>query len=116
MLGLGFGLVQVLNRPEPMPALLAVAPTEQATTMIAASVSNLPSPLSSTAAVAPQIREVHAAAKVIEPNYTVVAGDTLGRIASQYSTTIERIQAFNSQITDPRSLRIGARLVIPPPL
>ena len=116
LLGLGFGLVQVLTRPEPAPALLAVAPTEQTTPMVAASVSNLPNPLSTAPVIAPQLREVHASARVIEPNYTVERGDTLGSIANQYKTTVERIQAFNSQITDPRSLRIGTRLVIPPSL
>jgi nucleoid-associated protein YgaU len=117
LLGLGFGLMQVLTRPEQTPALLAVAPSEQATTMVAASVSNLPAnPLSAAAAIAPQLREVHAAARVIEPNYTVEAGDTLGRIAGRYNTTVDRILAFNGQISDPRSLRIGSKLVIPPPL
>jgi LysM repeat protein len=85
--------------------------------MVTASVGNLPAnPLSATAPNTTQVREVHAAARVIEPNYTVVQGDTLGGIARQYNTTVDRILAFNSQISDPRSLRIGARLVIPPPL
>ena len=33
----------------------------------------------------------------------------------RFSTTVERIQALNN-LSDPRALRIGARLVIPPPL
>ena len=52
---------------------------------------------------------------MIEPTYTVKAGDTLGRIATRYNTTVDRIQAFNN-IADARALRIGARLIIPPPL
>ena len=53
--------------------------------------------------------------RVIEPTYTVEAGDTLARIAARYNTTAERIQALNN-LADPRTLRIGARLIIPAPL
>ena len=51
----------------------------------------------------------------MEPNYTIEAGDTLGRIAVRFNTTVERIQALNN-LADPRALRIGTKLVIPPPL
>jgi hypothetical protein len=116
LLGLGFGLTQVLTRPDATPAMLTVATPEQSTTLVAASLSNAPAiPLNAPVAAA-AIREIHAAARIIEPNYTVEPGDTLGRIATRYNTTVDRILVFNSQITDPRSLRIGARLVIPPPL
>jgi LysM repeat protein len=63
----------------------------------------------------PRPREIQASARVIEPNYTIEAGDTLGRIAVRFNTTVERIQAWNN-LADPRTLRIGAKLVIPPPL
>jgi LysM repeat protein len=69
----------------------------------------------SMAPVTPAAREIQASAHVIEPTYTVEAGDTLGRIATRYNTTVERIQAFNN-IADARALRIGARLIIPQPL
>jgi LysM repeat protein len=114
LLAIGFGVVQVLTRPEPSTALQVAAPADQGSTLIAASI-NAPTPLG-TDAFAPPVRQIQAAAHALEPNYTVEAGDTLARIAARYNTTVERIQAFNSQITDPRSLRIGTRLVIPPPL
>jgi LysM domain len=113
LLGLGFGVVQMLSRPEPTAALLPISSTEQSTVLVAASVGP-PVALSLSTAL-PVAREIQASARLIEANYTVQAGDTLGRIASQYNTTVERIQAFNN-ITDARALRIGARLVIPPPL
>jgi hypothetical protein len=124
LLGVGFGVVQLLNRPEPTPALLSVSAPEQATTLSVASVGTPASvalnssisvaPLGTTAS--PANRSIQATARVIEANYTVEAGDTLARIAARYNTTVERIQAFNANLTDPRTLRIGARLVVPPPL
>jgi LysM repeat protein len=122
LLGLGFGLLQMINRPEPMPALLAfesssgsssngAAPTSLAGIQVAA-VAGPPQPLVAPAAEVP--RQIQASAKVLEPNYTVAAGDTLGQIAARFKTSVERIQALNN-LSDPRALRIGARLVIPPP-
>jgi LysM repeat protein len=120
LLGLGFGLLQMINRGEPSPALLAVSQAEPTaavgTTLNAAaigpSVQLVPSGLVSGE---PRQREIQASARVIEPNYTIEAGDTLGRIAVRFNTTVERIQALNN-LADPRTLRIGAKLVIPPPL
>jgi LysM domain len=119
LLGIGFGVVQLLTRPEPSPALLAVNPPEQATTLSVANVGTATSisvvaPLGTTSN--PANRAIQASARAIEANYTVEAGDTLARIAARYNTTVERIQAFNANLTDPRTLRIGAKLVIPPPL
>ena len=72
-------------------------------------------PNSSTAAPAADVpREIQATARVIQPSYTVQSGDTLGKIATQFNTTAERIQALNN-LADPRALRIGTKLVIPPP-
>jgi len=44
--------------------------------------------------------------------YVVRSGDTLSRIARQYGVTVRAIQERN-RISDPRSLRLGQRLVIP---
>jgi LysM repeat protein len=63
----------------------------------------------------PASRNIQASAKVLDANYTIVAGDTLVKIAQRFNTTVDRIQAFNN-LTDPRALRIGTKLVIPPPL
>jgi len=128
LLGLGFGLLQMINRPEPAPALLAIGqsePTAVSTNTLNASVTGsgpavqigpVGSPataLASTATDRPH--EVQATARTIDPNYTVAAGDTLGQIATRFNTTVERIQALNN-LADPRALRIGTKLVIPPPL
>src|SRR5204863_9098879 len=85
LLGLGFGLVQVLTRPDPASTALAIAPPDQGPTMVTASVGNLAAlALPNTSSLAAPMREIQAAARVIEPNYTVEAGDPLGRIATRY--------------------------------
>ena len=122
LLGLGFGLLQMINRPEPASALLAVEPSSALgsngapSTAVAgvqvAALAGPSQPLVSPAAELP--RRIQASAKILEPNYTVAAGDTLGQIAARFKTSVERIQALNN-LSDPRALRIGAKLVIPPP-
>jgi LysM repeat protein len=121
-------LLQIITRPEPAPALLNLGQTEPSAVAggtLNAAVSGpgvqlgpaggaqLPPPSSATTPDKP--REVQASVKAIEPNYTVAAGDTLGQIATRFNTNAERIQALNN-LADPRALRIGLRLVIPPPL
>jgi len=61
------------------------------------------------------LRGIQSSVRVLQPNYTVAAGDTLGQIAARFSTSVERVQALNN-LADPRALRIGTKLVIPPPL
>jgi LysM repeat protein len=125
LLGLGFGLLQMINRPEPTQALLAIGqaePTTALSTSLApsttvagvqvAAVAGPPQPLAAPAAELP--RQIQASAKVLQPNYTVAAGDTLGQIAARFKTSVDRIQALNN-LSDPRALRIGTKLVIPPP-
>lgn len=50
--------------------------------------------------------------RVLEPTYTVEAGDNLSTIAARFNTTVELIQAINN-LADPRALRVGQKLVIP---
>lgn len=126
LLGLGFGLLQMINRPEAAPALLGFGQSEPTITVAGATVNAADGPgvqLGSASTTLPAVavgqtdrpREIEATARVIDANYTVAAGDTLGQIATRFNTTVERIQALNN-LVDPRALRIGTRLVIPPPL
>jgi LysM repeat protein len=107
-------MLQLLNRPDVAPGPLAGEITDHATT---ASTLNMASTSQPPVPIAPEAvrREIQASVRVLEPTYTVEAGDTLARIAARYNTTAERIQALNN-LPDPRTLRIGARLVIPAPL
>jgi LysM repeat protein len=124
LLGLGFGLLQMINRPEPAPApaLLALGTAEAPAAVSSTLNASISGPdvvggeLALTAATAvDRPRQIQATVRTIEPNYTVAAGDTLGQIATRFNTTVERIQALND-LADPRALRIGTRLVIPPTL
>jgi LysM repeat protein len=114
VLGLGFGLAQFIARPEPAPALLAVAP-EQANVSATPGAMAAPDVVPAPAPVAEGPRGIQASATVLQPNYAVQSGDTLARIAAQFNTTVDRIQALNN-LSDPRALRVGTKLVIPPPL
>jgi LysM repeat protein len=123
-LGLGFGLLQMMNKDATLsPLALAQAdlatPTSSVPVLSAAAVGSgaaiVVAPDNGASASANSPRAIQSTAKVLEPDYTIAAGDTLVKIAQRYNTTVERIQAFNN-LSDPRALRIGARLVIPPPL
>ena len=46
--------------------------------------------------------------------HIVIRGDTLISIAARYGVTVEAIKGAN-QIANPNLIRVGARLVIPPP-
>ena len=124
LLGVGFGLLQMITRPESLPLAANATQVDPASVGGAPAVMNAASlgpnvQLSAPPAlVAPSVeaqRAIQANVKVLEPNYTIAAGDTLVQIAQRFNTTVERVQAFNN-LADPRALRIGTRLVIPPPL
>ena len=132
-LGLGFGLAQMISRPDAPAGALTLAQTDlyrpsnpatqpsDATVMSAAAVSpgvqiagvQVAGPAESASGGA--ARQIQSNARVLDANYTIAAGDTLVKIAQRFNTTVERVQAFNDQI-DARALRIGTRLIIPPPL
>jgi LysM repeat protein len=46
-----------------------------------------------------------------DKRHTVVAGDTLGKIASQYGTTVEQIVQWNG-LTNPDSIEVGQSLIV----
>lgn len=45
--------------------------------------------------------------------YVVASGDTLSRIASEHSLTVDQLLAANPQVTDPDRFAIGDEIVIP---
>ena len=123
LLGLGFGLLQMINRPDTTAALLAVPQTEP-TAVVGAALADASGPGIQAAAVTSgplqlaainASRRIQSSVRVLQPNYTVAAGDTLVQLAASFSTSVERVQALNN-LADPRALRIGTKLVIPPPL
>jgi hypothetical protein len=121
-LGLGFGLLQMLNRGEtpagsPLTlaqADLAVPTSTSATVLSAAAIGGAVPVVAVPAAALDASRSIHASVRVLTPDYTIASGDTLVKIAQRFNTSVERIQAFNN-LSDPRALRIGTQLIIPPP-
>jgi LysM repeat protein len=118
-LGVGFGLLQVLNRAEGQPTSLSLAQSDLAvptnTSVLSAAAVGASVPVVAGPAALDTTRPIHSSMKVLQPDYTIAQGDTLLRIAQRFNTSVERIQAFNN-LSDPRALRIGAQLIIPPPL
>ncbi len=113
LLGLGFGLMQLVGRGE-HNAAPAATPAPTALVAAAPDTSDAPAAADPAATVAAP-REVQASVQTLDPNYTVQSGDTLNAIAAQFNTSVARIAALNS-LADPKALKIGQKLVIPPAL
>jgi len=47
--------------------------------------------------------------------YVVKSGDTMYGIAKELGITLKALQAANPQVTDPRTMQVGEKLVIPAP-
>jgi LysM repeat protein len=50
--------------------------------------------------------------RVIQPNYTVAPGDTLGSIARRHGTSVDALASINN-LENRNSLSIGQKLIIP---
>jgi LysM repeat protein len=50
--------------------------------------------------------------RVLQPNYTVAPGDTLGSIARRNGTSVDALASINN-LENRNSLRIGQKLIIP---
>jgi len=115
LLSVGFTLMQFLTRSDQTAGITAVVGLGPSQAGMAAEGDEVALDAPAAVAETPRMREIVRSARVLEPTYTVEAGDTLNRIAERFGTSVARIQALND-LADPRALRIGTRLVIPPPL
>jgi hypothetical protein len=50
--------------------------------------------------------------RVLQPNYTVAPGDTLGIIARRHGTSVDALASINN-LENRNSLSVGQRLIIP---
>lgn len=64
-----------------------------------------PAPVPGTGPVTTEIQ-------VLQPNYTVAPGDTLGSIARRYGTSVDALASINN-LENRNSLSIGQKLIIP---
>jgi len=60
----------------------------------------------------PTASEITANVKVLQPNYTVQEGDTLGKIAERSGNSVDTLQGLN-KLPDRGKLSIGQKLIVP---
>ncbi len=91
----------------------ASSPASSATT--AAATAQLTAPLPPESALEPPLQgtgPIVTEIKVLQPNYSVAPGDTLGTIAQRHETTVDALASLNN-LENRNTLRIGQRLVVP---
>jgi LysM repeat protein len=120
VLGVAFGLAQLLNRPNSdratsQTAAPSASAGQQGPTATGVPTTPADASVTPSAEIGGTAREIQASVRVLEPDYTVQPGDTLGSIASRFNTTVNRIQALNN-LASANALTVGQKLVIPPPL
>ena len=111
----GMGLVRVWD--EASRAVAALPPEGSAPGGRAAGVQ--PAPVAPVAAPPPADESAPPAGgavtteiRVLQPNYTVAPGDTLGIIARKHGTNVEALASINN-LENRNSLSVGQKLIIP---
>ena len=105
---LAYMLLQLgqLGKPRTAPpAPATVAPT-------AVPSAPAPQPAAPQPSLPPAQGSPRTTSRIVEPSYTVAAGDTLGSIAAKSGTSIEALQSINN-LSDRNVLSVGQKLVIP---
>ena len=102
-----FGRARPQLGKQPPPAL--PTPVPAAAAPAGAAVVTQPTPIPPAR---PGQGPLRTTSRVIEPGYTVAAGDTLGSISARFSTTVEAIQSINN-LQDRNALQVGQKLVLP---
>ena len=115
--GMVLGMVLVRVWDEASRAVAALPP-EGATVVTRTAAQPTPPPVP---AVAPQPEPPAPAVspdaitteiRVLQPNYTVAPGETLGIIARKHGTSVEALAAINN-LENRNSLAVGQKLIIP---
>lgn len=106
----------VRSRMRPITVLVAVLTLTACGSAATPSPSPADTPTPSVAApVTPAPTPAEAAPTAPAEIYVVRSGDTLVAIAAKRGITLKALRAANPEVTDPRALRIGQKLVIPAP-
>lgn len=118
-IGMVIGMVLVRVWDEASRAVAALPP--EGATVVARGVTPTapPSPPTPAAAAQPEPQAPAASAgavtteiRVLQPNYTVAPGETLGIIARKHGTTVEALASINN-LENRNSLAVGQKLIIP---
>jgi hypothetical protein len=110
-IGLLLGAAMVRLWDDASHAIAAVPPEGGVTPALAAGTPTTlaepesPSTPQAAGAVTTEIR-------VLQPNYTVAPGDTLGNIARKHGTSVEALASINN-LENRNSLGVGQKLIIP---
>lgn len=113
-IGMILGMVMVRVLDEASRAVAALPPEGSAASSKPAAAPA--EPAAQTTPVAGSTSEVAGAVtteiRVLQPNYTVAPGDTLGIIARRHGTTVEALASINN-LENRNSLGVGQKLIIP---
>jgi LysM repeat protein len=116
-IGMVLGMVLVRVWDEASRAVAALPPEGSASSSHAA--GSLPAPAAPAPPVPPVDESVPPGAgavtteiRVLQPNYTVAPGDTLGIIARRHGTSVEALASINN-LENRNSLGVGQKLIIP---
>jgi hypothetical protein len=111
---LGMGLVRVWDEASRAVAALppegSAAPARAAGIQAASSAAVVPTP--SGEATPREAGSITTEIRVLQPNYTVAPGDTLGIIARRHGTNVDALASINN-LENRNSLSVGQKLIIP---
>jgi LysM repeat protein len=117
-MGMIIGMVLVRVWDEASRAVAALPPESSAGASRASSAEPAPAaPLAPPAAPTDEAAPPGAGAvtteiRVLQPNYTVAPGDSLGIIARRHGTNVEALASINN-LENRNSLSVGQKLIIP---
>jgi nucleoid-associated protein YgaU len=107
---LGMLLIRLLDEAS---RTIAAIPTDAAAARADATAAAAPPAPQSPAAPAPAgTPAISTEIRVIQPNYTVAPGDTLGSIARRHGTSVDALASINN-LENRNSLSVGQKLIIP---
>jgi LysM domain len=109
---LGMTLVRVWDEASRAVAALPPEGAESTTRQAAAAPPSQSAAPADQQTAAPGAGGISTDIQVLQPNYTVAPGDTLGIIAHKHGTSVDALASINN-LENRNSLRVGQKLIIP---
>ncbi|MFN8636672.1 MAG: LysM peptidoglycan-binding domain-containing protein [Chloroflexota bacterium] len=110
--GMVLGMVLVRVWDEASRAVAALPPDGRPAVVQQPAPTPAPPPQAAPADAPPGAGPVTTEIRVLEPNYTVAPGDSLGIIARRHGTSVDALASINN-IDNRNSLSVGQKLIIP---